>query len=191
MRRSRLALGLALVTALSAAGCGSDEKVPAADPAAAGAAATGRARARDPGQGLVLALAQFKEEGGKSVPGAARLEFLAQRGGRWEMSALEDPESNVFHKAMAYKAEAGTRLLSLGGTAAIVKLWENAASGPVATPIWRKDFGGKFSRMRDAEVGGPLRRRPRHDRGRDPRPGRGGAAAAAAGRQLRGGRDRP
>jgi hypothetical protein len=151
MRRSRLIIHLALVTALGAGGCGGDEKVPAADPAAAGATAPA-APGRDPGQGLVLALAQFVEQGGKPVPGPARLEFLAQRGGRWEMTALEDPESNVFHKAFAYPAEAGSRLLSLGGTAAIVKLWENAASGPVGTPIWRKDFGGKFSRMRDAEV---------------------------------------
>jgi hypothetical protein len=114
--------------------------------------ATTEAPAPDPGQGLVLALAQFSEQDGKPVPGAARLEFLTRRGGRWEMSALEDPESNVFHKAFAYPAEAGLRLLSLGGTAAIVKLWENAAGGPVGASIWRKDFGGKFSRMRDAEV---------------------------------------
>ncbi len=147
MRRARLAASLALV--LAAVGCGGDEQaVPAEDPAAAGAA-----EPADPGQGLVLALAQFVEQDGKPVPGPARLEFLALRGGRWEMSALEDPESNVFHKAFAYPAEAGPRLLSLGGTAAIVKLWEKAATGPpVATPIWRKDFGGKFSRMRDAEV---------------------------------------
>ena len=34
-----------------------------------------------------------------------------------------------------------------------MKLWQKAEQGPVATPIWHKDFGGKFSRMRDAEVG--------------------------------------
>jgi hypothetical protein len=43
-------------------------------------------------------------------------------------------------------------LLSLGGTAAIVKLWEKKGTTEVGTAIWQKDFGGKFSRMRDAEV---------------------------------------
>ena len=177
MRRARLAAGLALVTALGAAGCGGEERaVPAADPAGAGAAAP--TASADPGHGLVLALAQFAEKDGKPVPGPARLEFLALRGGRWQMTALEDPESNVFHKALAYPAEAGPRLLSLGGTAAIVKLWEKTATGPVAAPIWRKDFGGKFSRMRDAEVadlygdGRATIAVATHD------PGRGGGAAA-------------
>jgi hypothetical protein len=158
MGRVRRLGRLALIWALASSGCGSDETpAPAPQPAAPGTAAPaappGATATADPAQGLVLALAQFVEQGGKPVPGPARLEFLAQRGGRWEMAAaLEDPESNVFHKALAYPAEAGPRLLSLGGTAAIVKLWEMTGTGPVGTPIWRADFGGKFSRMRDAEV---------------------------------------
>jgi len=152
MRRWRPVARLVLVMALAASACGSEE--PAAQTAAASAPAAPPAAAApaDLPKGLVLALAQFVERDGKPVPGPARLEFLAFRGGRWEMSALEDPESNVFHKAFAYAAEGGPRLLSLGGTAAIVKLWQKTEKGPVATPIWRKDFGGKFSRMRDAEV---------------------------------------
>jgi len=151
MRRWRPAARLILVTALAACACGSDEPAaPAAVPAPA--ASPGAAAPADLDQGLVLALAQFVERDGKPVPGPARLEFLAFRGGKWQMSALEDPESNVFHKAFAYAAAGGNRLLSLGGTAAIVKLWQKTEKGPVATPIWRKDFGGKFSRMRDAEV---------------------------------------
>jgi len=148
MRRWRPAARLALVTALTACACGSGE--PAA-PAGAPAPAAPPAAA-DLDQGLVLALAQFVERDGKPVPGPARLEFLAFRGGKWQLSALEDPESNVFHKALAYGAEGGPRLLTLGGTAAIVKLWEKTEKGLVGTPIWLKDFGGKFSRMRDAEV---------------------------------------
>ena len=44
-------------------------------------------------------------------------------------------------------------MLTLGGMAAAVKLWRAGAGGlePVET-LWEKDFGGKFSRMRDAEV---------------------------------------
>jgi hypothetical protein len=102
--------------------------------------------------GIVLSLAQFREEGGKPIPGAARLEFLYREGGVWRTSALEDPESNVFHKAMAYGTGDAARLLSLGGTAAAVKLWAPQGGALQATTIWSKDFGGKWSRMRDAEV---------------------------------------
>jgi hypothetical protein len=101
---------------------------------------------------LVLALAQFTDKDGKPVPGAARLEFLVRSGGKWTMTALEDPESNVFHKAMAYQGGDGVGLLSLGGSAAILKLWTPGPSGLAAKVLWQKDFGGKFSRMRDAEV---------------------------------------
>jgi hypothetical protein len=104
--------------------------------------------------GLVLSLAQFVTKDGKSVPGPARLEFLYRSGGTWRTSALEDPQSNVFHKAMLYPAEDGPRLLTLGGTAAIVKAWKKNQSGALeGTVLWQKDFGGKFSRMRDAEIG--------------------------------------
>ena len=103
-------------------------------------------------KGLVLSLAQFRDEGGKPVPGAARLEFLYREGGAWHVSALEDPESNVFHKAMVYGSGDSARLLTIGGTKALVKLWSREGAGLKGTTIWAKDFGGKFSRMRDAEV---------------------------------------
>lgn len=104
-------------------------------------------------KGIVLALAQFVTEGGKPVPGPARAEFLTLRNGTWEVSAIEDPESNVFHKVMVYEGASGPTLLSLGGTAAMVKTWDKTDEGLTPTAIWQKDFGGKFSRMRDAEVG--------------------------------------
>jgi hypothetical protein len=107
--------------------------------------------------GIVLALAQFVTEKGddgkdKFVPGAARLEFLYREGGSWKTSEFEDPDSNVFHKAMVYDAGEGPRLLTLGGTRAILKTWELTDSGMSGTVLWEKDFGGKFSRMRDAEI---------------------------------------
>jgi len=157
MRRRLPVRTLALASALAVCACGSGEKaappvVPEPVPAAGPIPAPAPPAAADLGKGLVLALAQFVERDGKSVPGPARLEFLAYRDGKWQMSALEDPESNVFHKALAYDTAAGPSLLSLGGSAAIVKLWEKTAQGLVAKTLWRKDFGGKFSRMRDAEV---------------------------------------
>ncbi len=118
--------------------------------AAAPLAACGSA---DPPRGLMLALAQFvNEAGAKPVPGPARVEFLSQRGGQWRTAALEDPESNVFHKAMLYPGPAGPRILTLAGSAARVKLWEQRGGALVPTTLWGADFGGKFSRMRDAEV---------------------------------------
>src|SRR5262245_48136195 len=152
VRRAARAAAAGLALALGACGPGESEKPaapapPAAAPAPAAAAAP--ATPADLPRGLVLALAQFE---GKQ-PGAARAEFLYREGGAWKTSALEDPESNVFHKAMAYTGPDGLRLLTLGGTAAAVKTWAPAGGKlePAAT-LWKKDFGGKFSRMRDAEV---------------------------------------
>ena len=144
------------------AGCGSAEKEPAPAPAAPTAEAPKPSATPQPPEapptpselprGLVLALAQFVEKDGKSVPGPARAEFLYREGGQWKTAALEDPDSNVFHKAMLYEGKAGQRLLTLGGTVAAVKAWAPSAGKLSPTTLWQKDFGGKFSRMRDAEV---------------------------------------
>ncbi len=109
-------------------------------------------------QALVLALAQFAPKsaaGGAPQPLPAGLEFLVQQDdGSWQLHTMSDPESNVFHKAMAYRAPGQPpKLLTAGGTAAILKLWTRDASGKLqAETLWKKDFGGKFSRMRDVEV---------------------------------------
>ncbi len=144
--------------ALLAGACGSEEapapravEPPAAAPTAQQQPAAPSTPADLP-SGIVLSLAQFREQSGKSIPGAARLEFLYREGGVWRTAALEDPESNVFHKAMAYGAGDAARLLSLGGTAAALKLWARQGDALQATTLWSKDFGGKWSRMRDAEV---------------------------------------
>jgi hypothetical protein len=153
-----LACLVLLAAALPACGSG-DSSAPAKPPAASAPAATPAPKPKvassappDLPNAIVLALAQFVNQGGKPVPGPARLEFLVRRGGRWDVVALEDPDSNVFHKAMAYDDGKQLRLLTMGGTAAIVKLWERGPNGLVGHAIWQKDFGGKFSRMRDAEV---------------------------------------
>lgn len=104
-------------------------------------------------KGIVLALAQFVTKDGKPVPGPARLEFLRREAGVWKVTAVEDPESNVFHKAMVYPGADGPVLLTLGGTAAAVKIWRKNGESLSPTTLWTQDFGGKFSRMRDAEVG--------------------------------------
>jgi hypothetical protein len=148
---------LLAAVALCVAACGAQEK-PAAptaasapEPAPAAASAVPETPDSLP-NGLMLALAQFVTVEGKPVPGPARLEFLYRRDGRWQTAVLEDEESNVFHKAMFYEGPDGPRILTLAGTLAAVKTWEKTASGLEPTTQWQKDFGGKWSRMRDAEV---------------------------------------
>ena len=68
----------------------------------------------------------------------------------WTHRFIEDPDSNVFHKAMVYESGGVEGILTLGGTMAAVKLW--TPNGRSNT-LWEGDFGGEFSRMRDAEVG--------------------------------------
>jgi hypothetical protein len=103
---------------------------------------------------LVLSLAQFAPKsgtGGAPKPLPAGLEFLTPtEEGPWKLTTFDDADSNVFHKAMEYQG----RLLTAAGSAAALKLWSPDGSGGLtAETVWLKDFGGKFSRMRDVEVG--------------------------------------
>ena len=133
-----LGVGISLLVTACTLGCGSD------------------AGPSDP-QALVLALAQFAEKPGKDgmpQPLPAGLEFLVQQDdGSWQLTTADDPESNVFHKAMAYDHAGSTKLLTAGGTEAVLKLWSPGPDGQLQSEtVWKQDFGGKFSRMRDVEV---------------------------------------
>ena len=144
---------LALIVA-----CGGEEKSapserPAArEPAQAEPAAAALPEADSLPRGIVLALAQFVKKDGKPVPGPARLEFVYRADGEWRTAALEDPDGNVFHKAMLYEGASGPVILSMAGTGAALKAWTRGTDGLEAKEIWAADFGGKWSRMRDAEV---------------------------------------
>jgi hypothetical protein len=153
-----VALGIVLLLAA----CGSETAEPTSRKPAAAAAApaaptpTPEPESAEPDaypRGIVLALAQFIKKDGKSVPGPAQLVFLFRDGGKWLTRVLEDAESNVFHKAMLYGAEGQERLLTAAGSAATLKTWSLQEGALVPTTHWVKDFGGKFSRMRDVEVG--------------------------------------
>lgn len=156
MLRRAVLVVLALAAAVA---CGGDSEQTAAAPAATPAAAPAPAAASVPAslpRGLLLALSQFEvSPEGKVLPkpGPAKLEIVTREGGAWKVQSLQDPESNVFHKAMVYGAPDGPAILTLGGTKAALKLWrkKDGAFAPVAT-LWTKEFGGKFNRMRDAEI---------------------------------------
>ncbi len=107
---------------------------------------------------LVLGLSAFAErqpgDEGMPVPLPAELEFIARRGGEWVTTTLTDSDSNVFHKALAYTTPDGqAALLTGGGSKAILKLWTKEAGQFVSRTLWERDFGGRFSRIRDIEVG--------------------------------------
>ncbi|MFW6067229.1 MAG: FG-GAP repeat domain-containing protein [Myxococcota bacterium] len=156
-----LAAAAALVLVL---GCEDDDE-PEQPSRAASAPAAEAPGAEAPGEppvadafpnGLAIAYAQFEVENGRvtAKPGPARMELLHRKGGRWRTEVVEDPESNVFHKAMVYEpADGEPGILTLGGSEAAVKLWRRDGEEWKAETLWKDSFGGKFDRMRDAEVG--------------------------------------
>jgi hypothetical protein len=129
---------------------------PAAAPAPAHAAPAPAAAAELP-NGLVVAVSRFeKGEGGAPKPHSELL-FLRREGGAWRATTHEDPTAPVFHKALVYpEPGGGPELVTLGGSVpkgpAAVKRWKKGDAGLEAETIWEANFGGKFSRMRDAEV---------------------------------------
>ncbi len=104
-----------------------------------------------PTQGLLLALAVLgKDASGRPLPQPAELGILTSDGISWSYQAIDDPDSNVFHKALVYSPKPGEAgILTAGGSRAILKLRR-----PDADPelVWEADFGGKWSRMRDVEI---------------------------------------
>jgi hypothetical protein len=105
--------------------------------------------------GLLLAYSQFEVVDGRATakPGPARLEILTRAGGKWAVQVIEDPESNVFHKAMLLRPRGqAAGILTLGGSSASVKLWRPKKGKLIPATLWHAEFGGKFNRMRDAEV---------------------------------------
>jgi hypothetical protein len=150
-RSARSLAALALAAGLGCSEASEEARPPEAPPAPAAATSL----PDDLPTGLLLALSTFdKGADGKPVP-RSELMVLIRRGGAWQARSYADPESNVFHKAFVWTPpgrEAG--VVTLGGSAAAVKLWRKGEAGlaPVET-LWQADFGGRFSRMRDGEVG--------------------------------------
>lgn len=116
-----------------------------------------------PGPAIVLSQAQFLETtdektGEKtSTPGPARLVILRQHHDEWQPEFVEDPESNVFHKAVFYPEtpQAGQTpgILTIGANAAMIKLWQHSRDAWSAETVWKATFGGKQDRLRDFEIG--------------------------------------
>jgi hypothetical protein len=157
MIRNRTLLLTTLLLVLPA--CGKDEhKEPTAE-GTAEAPAPERPRAPEAAgarRGLLIGLARFAVENGRATasPLPARAELLYQENGEWKITGFEDPESNVFHKVMPYRDASGKEsVLTFGGMAASVKRWSLKDGKLVPETLWTEDFGGKYNRMRDAEIG--------------------------------------
>lgn len=89
----------------------------------------------------------------KPRPGPAKLVFM-RPGVPGAPMTLVDPDSRVFHKAACWRASDGsTRVLTIGGTEAVMKLWRWEAGAWHADELYRGAFGGKWNRLRDVEVG--------------------------------------
>jgi hypothetical protein len=102
---------------------------------------------------LLVVQSQFTEVDGKPVPGPARLDIVRMRGEGWQEVVVEDPDSNVFHKAMAYTRHDGRKgIVTVGAMKAMLKFWwyEGEWRSEV---LWETSFGGKFDRLRDVEIG--------------------------------------
>lgn len=101
--------------------------------------------------GLLVSLAVLDSDAaGNPLPQPARLGFLVREETGWVYRTLDDPDSNVFHKAMVYAPSPDrAAILTLGGTRAILRLWNSDGTTDL---VWERDFGGRFNRMRDAEA---------------------------------------
>jgi hypothetical protein len=184
-RRTWVGIVLAVIVVILAvclACSGGSEQVPPATPPPPETPETTPTKAPTPPppartpHALLIATSQFVVEPDGQVsarPGPARLEILTPpaEGGEWQSEILEDPGSNVFHKALAWQPATGAPgIVTLGGMAASVKLWRRGANGWESETLWTEDFGGRFSRMRDAEIAdlygdGPALAVATHDQG--------------------------
>jgi hypothetical protein len=151
----------ALTLMLTLAACGGDDAAKTKAPAKADATKAAPAPAAEytakqeplvggPYPSLLLSQAWFLTVDGKPKPGPARLEIWRQGPAGWVTSKLEDPDSNVFHKAILNKDGS---ILTIGAMGAHFKRWQFTGGAWKQETLWTESWGGKFDRLRDIEVG--------------------------------------
>lgn len=156
MSRRPLVLSVASVILAAAfyVGCSEDKPVVAAPPPVtppvAPASAVQEPLVGGPYPTLLVVQAQFVNgPDGKPKPGPALLTLWRKAPEGWQTVKLEDPDSNVFHKALAY--EGG--ILTIGAEKAWLKDWRWADGKWSAAGLWNPKWDGKFNRIRDIEIG--------------------------------------
>jgi len=100
---------------------------------------------------LLLGQAQFYEGNDKKpIPGPALLTLARKAADGWQFSRIEDPDSNVFHKALPFDGG----ILTIGAEKALLKKWTFKDGAWSQETLWAPaPWGGKFNRIRDVEVG--------------------------------------
>ncbi len=102
---------------------------------------------------ILVVQSQFLKVDGKPRPGPARLDIVRKTGDGWKEVVVEDPDSNVFHKAMPYETPDGRKgLVTVGAMKAMLKFWWYDGQWK-SEVMWEVSFGGKFDRLRDVEIG--------------------------------------
>ena len=144
----------ALVMIIALAACGGEPSSTSKPAAPAPTRAADAPPRQEPLEGgpypaLLVTQAQFAEKDGKPVPGPAKLMIVRKTPDGWKTVIIEDPDSNVFHKAIPYE----TGILTIGATKAALKAWLFADGKWHQRTVWQPTFGGKFDRLRDIEVG--------------------------------------
>ncbi len=140
---TRLRLVILLVVFGACGGGGEPSRAPVREPLSG-----------DPAPTLLVTQAQFTDKAGADgkpvvTPGAAKLLIVRQVRGGWKTMTLEDPDSNVFHKAVPYDGG----ILIIGGDQAMLRLWHFRDGQWTQQTLWNPTFGGKFNRLRDFEIG--------------------------------------
>ena len=104
-----------------------------------------------PGATLLMASAQFvRTPEGKPKPGPALLTFWTKGEAGWSSTKLEDPDSNVFHKA---KPTGDGGFYTIGAEGAFLKKWTKVDGNWTGATLWNPKWEGKWNRIRDLEIG--------------------------------------
>ena len=154
----RITVVSCFLTAALGVGCGGEESRESAPPRSSASRALAVAPPAPPDldRALLLSFSVFpRGPDGKtsSKPGPATFVALRREGGAWVWEAIEDSDSNVFHKVLPFDPPDGEpALLSISGDAARLKLWRKRGGVWSAETLWAPVFGGKHDRLRDVEI---------------------------------------
>ena len=147
-------LNLVIVGAVTLAACGGDDgerraQAPTAVPSAPPTPPPSPAPVREaltggPYPALLVTQAHFLETTGpdgkpQPMPGPARLVIVRDTGGGWKPVVVDDPDSNVFHKAIPWDGG----ILTIGGNKALLRTWRFADGAWTNATHWNPVFGGK------------------------------------------------
>ena len=106
---------------------------------------------------ILISQAQFlyEEKNGVKLPkpGPAIMTLKQKTPDGWSDTIIEDPQSNVFHKALLFNDGSKKCILTIGAMGASLKIWEVRQNNWHQTLLWNPVFGGKWDRLRDVETG--------------------------------------